>query len=177
MSRATLALGAVATAIGVTGVVVGCIALAKVDAAHSAAPATVTATPEPSSPSATDMHAAAVEACAAAETFRTAFRAVRQPYVDAVTAGIDANSPEFIALEGRYFGGVAAELDYLTAHSSPFAPQEITDHLAVLQRAAAELVDTDVRSEPGAVSNEALARLRSADSALTAACDAAGASR
>ena len=126
---------------------------------------------------AADVHAAAVETCAAAATFRAAVGAVRQPYIDAVKASIDSNSPEFISIEGRYFGGAAAELDYLTAHTSPAAPQKIADAITELHRAATELVDADVRSEPGAVSNEALARLRAADSTVAAACDAEGAGK
>lgn len=181
MSRASVALGSLATAIGIAGVAIGSIALVKMDSmssGSSAAPTvTMTAAPESKAASDADVHAAAVETCAAAETFRTAVGAVRQPYIDVVKAGIDPNSPEFVSAEGRYFGGSAAELAYLTAHANPLAPQPITDAMTVLHKSATELLDADVRSEPGAVSNQALERLRAAASAVTAACEEAGAGK
>ena len=86
MSKATFTLGALAGAIGIAGVVLGSVALAKVQSSTPvAAPSagTATATPESDAVSGSDVHAAAVEACAAADTFRGAVGAVRQPYVDA----------------------------------------------------------------------------------------------
>lgn len=180
MSKATFTLGALAGAIGIAGVVLGSVALAKVQSSTPVAvpsAATATATPESDAVSGSDVHAAAVEACAAADTFRGAVGAVRQPYVDAAKASADWNSPDFIALEGRYFGGVAGELSYLSSHTSPRTPRGIADAVGELHRAATELLDADVRRQPGDISNQALAKLRAADSAVRAACDAEGASK
>lgn len=182
MSRASIVLGTLAAAIGIAGVAVGSIALVKVESVSSGSlsrppTATVTAAPETTTAAEADIHAAAVETCTAAETFRTAVGAVRQPYIDAVKSGIDPNSPEFISVEGRYFGGTAAELAFLTAHIDPLAPQPITDAMTLLHKSATELLDADVRSQPAGVSNQALEQLRSAASAVTAACEEAGAAK
>lgn len=174
MSRAALALGGVGAAAGLAGAVLGGVALSRVESLPAGGSPTVAVSSASASDSAAT-HDAAVATCAAVDTFRAAVRAVRQPYIDAVKAAIASNSPEFVALEGRYFGGVAAELDYLSAHTSLDAPRTITDAVVELRKAATELLDADVRSEPGSVSNEALARLRSADDAVAGACDAAGA--
>lgn len=106
MSRASVVLGTLAAAIGIAGVAVGSVALVKVESPSSGSssrPSTVTMTaaPETKAAAEADIHAAAVETCAAAETFRTAVGAVRQPYIDAVKSGIDPNSAEFISVEGR----------------------------------------------------------------------------
>lgn len=179
MSKATVTLGVLAAAIGVAGVVVGSVAFAKVESIPSGAASTVTATPRPESAtaSADDVHTAAVETCVAAETFRAAVGAVRQPYVDAAKLSSDWNSPEFVALEGRYFGGVAAELAYLRSHTSPRTPPGIADAVDKLHRAATDLLDADVRRQPGDVASQALAKLRATYSAVTAACDAEGAGK
>lgn len=178
MSRAAVTFGALAAAIGVAGVVVGSVALAKVDSAQSeVSTVTVTATPEPEPASADDVHASAVETCAAAETFRTAVGEVRQPYVDAAKSSSDWNTPEFVALEGRYFGGVAAELDYLRSHLHPSTPHGIVDAVNELHRAATDLLDADVRRLSGDLASQALAKLRSTYDGVTAACETAGAGK
>jgi hypothetical protein len=181
MNRASVVLGALATAIGIAGVAVGSVALVKVDSMSSASSAsptvTVTAAPRSQAASDADVHAAAVETCTAAETFRTAVGAVRQPYTDAARSIPDWNSPEFISIEGRYFGGVAAELSYLSARTNPMAPQSITDAVKNLYEAATGLFDADVRREPGDVASRALAQLRSADNAVEGACEEAGAGK
>jgi hypothetical protein len=158
--------------------VIGSVALAKVESSTSvAAPPATTATAAPGADpaSGSEVHAAAVTACAAADTFRGAVGAVRQPYIDAAKTSADWNSPDFIALEGRYFGGVAAELSYVSSHTSPLTPRAIADAVGELRRAATELLDADIRRQPGEVSNQALASLRAADGAVRAACDAEGA--
>lgn len=182
MSRASVVLGTLAAAIGIAGVAVGSIALVKVESmssGSSSSPLTVTMTaaPETREASEADVHAAAVETCAAAETFRTAVGAVRQPYTDAARANPDWNSPEFVSIEGRYFGGVAAELSYLSDRINPAAPQSITDAVKELHKAATALFDADVRREPGDVASRALAQLRSADSAVKGACEESGAAK
>ncbi|OKH70266.1 hypothetical protein EB74_28095 [Mycobacterium sp. SWH-M5] len=139
--------------------------------------ATETAAPEAKAASEADIHAAVDETCAAAETFRTAVGAVRQPYTDAARANPDWNSPEFVSIEGRYFGGVAAELWYLSDRINPAAPRSITDAVKELHKAATALFDADVRREPGDVASRALAQLRSADSAVKGACEEAGAAK
>lgn len=178
-SKATVVLGALAVAIGVAGVVVGSVAISKVETVQSGAPSTltVTAKSESATASVVDVHTAAVEACAATEIFRDAVGSVRQPYVDAAKLSSDWNSPEFISLEGRYFGGVAAELAYLRSHTSVHIPSEIADAVDELQRTATDLLDADVRRQSGDVASQALAKLRSAYGAVTAACDAAGAGK
>lgn len=180
MSRASVVLGTLATAIGIAGVALGSIALVEVESMPSGSsshPHTVmqTAAPETKAASEADIHAAAVETCAAAETFRTAVGAVRQPYTDAARDNSDWNSPEFVSIEGRYFGGVATELSYLSDRINPVAPQSITDATKELHKAATALFDADVRREPGDVASRALAQLRSADSAVEGACEEAGA--
>ena len=182
MSRASVVLGTLAAAIGIAGVAVGSIALVKVESMSSGSSSspltvTVTAAPEAREASEADVHAAAVETCAAAETFRTAVGAVRQPYTDAARANPDWNSPEFVSIEGRYFGGVAAELSYLGDRINPAAPQSITDTVKELHKAATALFDADVRREPGDVASRALAQLRSADSAVQGACEQSGAAK
>jgi hypothetical protein len=179
MSKATVTLGTLATAIGIAGVVVGSIALVKVDSMPlgSSVPSTATVTPEPSPASDVDVRDAAVETCAAFKTFRAALGAVRQPHIDAVKAGADSNSADFIAIEGRYFGGAAAELSFLMAHVSPATPPSIADAVDDLYDAATVLVDADVRSERGEVSNQALFKVRDADRAVEAACAEAGVGR
>jgi hypothetical protein len=181
MSKGTVVLGTLATVIGIAGVVVGSVALSKVESMSSgssvASTVTVTATSELQASTDVDVHAAAVATCAAAETFRTAIGAVRQPYIDAAKSSPDWNSPGFVSIEGRYFGGVAAELSYLSVHTNPGAPQAITDAVDELHKAATELLDADVRRAPGDVSNRALAQLRTADGAVKAACEEAGAGK
>lgn len=182
MSKASVVLGTLAAAIGIAGVVVGSIALVKVESMSSGSSSrpptiTVTAAPETKAASEADIHAAAVETCAAAETFRTAVGAVRQPYTDAARANPDWNSPEFVSIEGRYFGGVAAELAYLSDRINPVAPQAITDAAKELHKAATALFDADVRREPGDVASRALAQLRSADGAVKGVCEEAGAAK
>ena len=179
MSKATVVLGTLATAIGLTGAVIGTVALAKVESLTGTVPSTVTvaATRESAAVSDSDVHAAAVETCVAVDTFRAGVGAVRQPYVDATKSSSDWNSPEFIALEGRYFGGVAAELAYLRSHESSRTPQGIADTVDELHRSATDLLDADVRRQPGDVANRALAKLRATYDAVTAACDAEGASK
>lgn len=180
MSKAAVTLGVLGAVLGIAGLVVGSVALAKVQSPSPTAGSsvssvvTVTSTPDTSS---TDSHAAAVETCAAANTFRSAIGAVRQPYVDAAKSSTDWNSPDFIAIEGRYFGGAATELSYLTAHVSPATPQAISDAVTQLHKAATVLFDADVRREPGDASNEALAQLRTAHSAIESACEEAGAGK
>lgn len=180
MSRASVVLRTLGATIGIAGVALGAIALVKVESMSSGsssrlATVTMTAAPEKNAKSEADIHAAAVETCAAAETFRTAVGAVRQPYTDAARANPDWNSPEFVSSEGRYFGGVAAELSYLSDRINPIAPQSIADAVKELHKAATALFDADVRREPGAVASRALAQLRSADSAVKGACEEAGA--
>jgi hypothetical protein len=176
MSKATVALGAVIATLGIAGVVVASVALVKVQQASSTTTTTVTATPE-SATAPDHVHAAAIEACAAAETFRSAVGAVRKPYLEATKSSPDWNTAEFVALEGRYFGGVAAELSYLRSHTSAETPERISDAIGDVIRTAAELVNVDVLRLPGAVSDDALGRLRAADKSVSDACDAEGAGK
>ena len=101
--------------------------------------------------------------------------------VTGASRGIGAATARAAHREGAaviaHYGANSVELAYMRSHVSPRTPRGIADTVDELHRAATDLLDADVRRQPGDAASQAFAKLQATYNAVTAACDAEGASK
>jgi hypothetical protein len=175
MSKTALTLGALGTAVGVAGLVVGLTALMR-PVPPSAPPLSATATSAPSvaAPSQDNSRAAAAEACAGFQNFKSGVGIARGAFIDRVDRANDWESPQSLGTQGYYFSAVGSELDYLDTRVGPDAPKPIISTIADLRRSLTAVVDADLRRQPASVSNQVVDEYSAALGAVGSACKAAG---
>jgi hypothetical protein len=174
MSKAALTLGALGTAVGVAGLVVGLTVLMRPEPSAPTPPATATSTTSAAAPSPDDSRAAAAEACAGFQNFKSGVGIARGAFIDRVDLANDWESPQSLGTQGYYFSAVGSELDYLDSRVRPDAPKPIISAIADLRRSLTAVVDADLRREPASVSNQVVDEYSEALDAVESACKAAG---
>jgi hypothetical protein len=174
MRKTALTLGALGTAVGVAGLVVGLTALMRPVPSAPPPSATATSTTSVAAPSRNNSRAAAAEACAGFQNFKSGVGIARAAFIDRVDRAKDWESPQSLGTQGYYFSAVGSELDYLDARVGPDAPRPIISTIADLRRSLTAVVDADLRRQPASVSNPLVDEYSEALDAVESACKAAG---